>query len=222
MIRVLLVDDQSLVRQAFALMLSVEDDIQLVGQCGNGADAVAASGGCDVVLMDIEMPVLNGIEATRRIRATHPAVEVIVLTTFDRDDYLFEALDAGAAGFLLKNAEPEKLLESIRTVAGGGALLAPEVTRRVIAGAVRGRHALPPSSAGLERLTSRERGVLVLMAEGLSNAEIAERLVVGEATVKTHVSSCLAKLGVRDRVQAVIHAFEHGLVSPSDTGRSSS
>lgn len=221
MIRVLLVDDQTLVRQAFALMLSVEDDIRLVGQCGNGADAVAAADGCDVVLMDIEMPVLGGIEATRRIRATHPFVEVIVLTTFDRDDYLFEALDAGAAGFLLKNAEPEKLLESIRTVAAGGALLAPEVTRRVIAGAVQGRHAAPPPSAGLARLTSRERGVLVLMAGGLSNAEIAERLVVGEATVKTHVSSCLAKLGVRDRVQAVIHAFEHGLVTPYDPDRPS-
>lgn len=221
MIRVLLVDDQSMVRQAFALMLSVEDDIELVGQYGNGADAVAAAAGCDVVLMDIEMPVLNGLEATRRIRAAHGSVEVIVLTTFDRDDYLFEALDAGAAGFLLKNAEPEKLLESIRTVAAGGALLAPEVTRRVIAGAVQGRHAPPRPSPGLERLTARERDVLVLMAGGLSNAEIAERLIVGEATVKTHVSSCLSKLGVRDRVQAVIHAFEHGLVSPADPDRAS-
>ncbi len=216
MIRVLLVDDQSLVRQAFALMLSVEDDIALVGQCGNGEEAVAAAGQCDVVLMDIEMPVQNGIEATRHIRATHPHVEVIVLTTFDRDDYLFEALEAGAAGFLLKNAEPEKLLESIRTVSSGGALLAPEVTRRVIAGAVEGRRAAPTTSAGLQRLTSRERDVLALMAAGLSNAEIAGRLVVGEATIKTHVSSCLAKLDVRDRVQAVIHAFEHGVVAPSD------
>ncbi len=216
MIKVLLVDDQSLVRQAFALMLSVEDDIELVGQCGNGAEAIARAGVSDVVLMDIEMPVLNGIEATRRIRATHPTVEVIVLTTFDRDDYLFEALDAGAAGFLLKNAEPEKLLESIRTVAAGGALLAPEVTRRVIAGAVRSRRTVLTPSPGLQRLTPRERDVLVLMAAGLSNAEIAQRLVVGEATIKTHVSSCLSKLGVRDRVQAVIHAFEHGVVSPSE------
>lgn len=218
MIRVLLVDDQTLVRQAFALMLSVEDDIDLVGQCGNGAEAIAKAGLCDVVLMDIEMPVMNGIEATRRIRAEHPGTEVIVLTTFDRDDYLFEALEAGAAGFLLKNAEPEKLLESIRTVACGDALLAPEVTRRVIAGAVEQRRSEPTVSAGLQRLTSRERGVLVLMAAGLSNAEIAERLVVGEATVKSHVSSCLSKLGVRDRVQAVIHAFEHGLVSPGQSG----
>lgn len=221
MIRVLLVDDHTLVRQAFALMLSVEDDIHLVGQCGNGADAVAVAGTCDVVLMDIEMPVLNGIEATRRIKDRYPAVEVIVLTTFDRDDYLFEALDAGAAGFLLKNAEPEKLLESIRTVVVGGALLAPEVTRRVIAGAIKGRHAARPPSLGLERLTSRERDVLALMAGGLSNAEIARRLVVGEATIKTHVSSCLSKLGVRDRVQAVIHAFEHGVVSPIDPHRAS-
>lgn len=216
MIRVLLVDDQTLVRQAFALMLSVEDDIQLVGQCANGAEALKMAHLCDVVLMDIEMPVMNGLEATRRIRAVHHPAEIIVLTTFNRDDYLFEALDAGAAGFLLKNAEPEKLLESIRTVAAGDALLAPEVTRRVIAGAVEGRRASLTPSAGLHALTSRERDVLVLMAAGLSNAEIASRLIVGEATVKTHVSSCLSKLGVRDRVQAVIHAFDHGLVSPGD------
>lgn len=214
MIRVLLVDDHTLVRQAFALMLSVEEDITLVGQCGNGAEALKLADACDVILMDIEMPVLNGLEATRRVRAAHPHVEVIVLTTFDRDDYLFEALDAGAAGFLLKNAEPEMLLESIRTVAAGDGLLAPEVTRRVIAGAVAGRRAAHTPSAALGRLTARERDVLALMAAGLSNAEIAERLVVGESTIKTHVSSCLAKLGVRDRVQAVIHAFEHGLVSP--------
>ncbi len=219
MIKVLLVDDQRLVRQAFALMLSVEDDIQLVGQCGNGEEAVASAGRCDIVLMDIEMPVLNGIEATRRIRATHPQVEVIVLTTFDRDDYLFAALEAGAAGFLLKNAEPEKLMESIRTVAAGDALLAPEVTRRVIAGAIEGRREAPTSSPGLQRLTARERDVLTLMAAGLSNAEIAGRLVVSEATIKTHVSSCLAKLDVRDRVQAVIHAFEHGLVSPGNSNQ---
>ncbi|RMB60258.1 DNA-binding response regulator [Tessaracoccus antarcticus] len=210
----LLVDDQTLVRQAFALMLSVEDDIELVGQCANGAEALAMAHTADIVLMDIEMPVMNGVEATRRIRAANLA-EVIMLTTFDRDDYLFEALRCGAAGFLLKNAEPEKLLESIRVVAGGGALLAPEVTRRVIEGAVHGARTAPAPSPGLARLTERERGVLVLMARGLSNAEIAARLVVGDATVKTHVSSCLSKLGVRDRVQAVIHAYEHGLISPT-------
>ena len=218
MIRVVLADDQSLVRQAFSLMLSVEDDISVVGQCANGAEAVAMVDdlGCDVVLMDIEMPVMNGIDATRAIRDAGRA-EVIVLTTFDRDDYLMEALRAGAAGFLLKNAEPEKLLESIRTVAAGGALLAPEVTRRVIAEAVGARSACPSPSEAMGRLTERERrAVLVLMARGMSNAEIAAHLVVGDATVKTHVSSCLSKLGVRDRVQAVIHAYEHGLVSPTD------
>lgn len=215
MTRVLLVDDQAMVRSAFALMLSVEDDIELVGQCGDGLQAIelAASTECDVILMDIEMPRLDGIEATRTIRAAG-GPEVIVLTTFDRDDYLFEALQAGAAGFLLKNAEPEKLLESIRTVASGGALLAPEVTRRVIAEAVAGRRQPVRSSPGLARLTDRERDVLVHMARGLSNLEIAEELFVGEATVKTHVSACLAKLRVRDRVQAVIHAFQHGLVPP--------
>lgn len=216
MIRILLVDDQVMVRRAFALMLSVEDDFELVGECGTGSEAVAlaTTSGADVVLMDIEMPDMDGIEATRRITATN-GPEVIVLTTFDRDDYLFEALRAGAAGFLLKNAEPERLVESIRTVADGGALLAPEVTRRVIQEAVSGRRRPAGTSPQLASLTSRERDVLVLVARGLSNHEIAEELFVGETTVKTHVSSCLAKLGVRDRVQAVIHAYENGLVSPS-------
>lgn len=216
MIRVLLVDDQTLVRQAFALMLRVEDDVELVGQFGTGAEAVEAvrTTRPDVVLMDIEMPGISGIEATRRIRADGDA-QVIILTTFDRDDYLFEALSAGAAGFLLKNAEPEKLLETVRTVAAGGALLAPEVTARVIAEAVAGGRRRPDDDPGIARLTEREREVLQLMASGLSNAEIAHYLVVGEATVKTHVSACLAKLGARDRVQAVIHAFRHGLAEAS-------
>ncbi len=213
MIRVLLTDDQSLVRQAFALMLSVEDDIELVGQCANGQEALDAvrAKRVDVCLMDIEMPVMNGIEATAAIRALPEAPEVVILTTFDRDDYLFEALQAGAAGFLLKNTEPENLLESIRTVAAGGALLAPEVTRRVISRAVTSAPRPTEPSPGIARLTDREREVLVLMARGLSNGEIAKELFLGEATVKSHVSSCLSKLGVRDRVQAVVHAFEHGL-----------
>ncbi|MDF1486853.1 response regulator [Tessaracoccus caeni] len=207
--RVALVDDQALIRKAFALMLSVEDDIELVGEASDGHEAIAlaARTAPDVILMDIQMPRVDGLTATREIRAGGRS-QVIVLTTFDRDDYLFEALEAGAAGFLLKNCEPERLLEAIRTVADGGALLAPEVTRRVIAQAVHGRRETTPHPA-LDHLTARERDVLTAMAKGLSNAEIAEELVVSEATVKTHVSSCLTKLGVRDRVQAVIFAYEH-------------
>lgn len=213
MIRIALVDDQALIRRAFALMLSVEDDVELVGEAADGAAAaeLARTEAPDIILMDIEMPRMTGLEATRLIRASGPA-QVIILTTFDRDDYLFDALEAGAAGFLLKNCEPERLLEAIRIVADGGALLAPEVTRRVISQAVAAKRpaAVPPHPA-LARLTQRERDVLIAMAQGRSNAEIAEDLFVSEATVKTHVSSLLAKLDVRDRVQAVIFAFEHGL-----------
>ncbi|MFV0428857.1 MAG: response regulator [Arachnia sp.] len=210
--RVLLVDDQTMVRRAFGLMLSVEDDIELVGECANGTEAVAACEGLrpDIALMDIEMPEMNGIDATREVVAGTDT-EVIVLTTFDRDDYLFDALEAGAAGFLLKNAEPEKLLESIRTVASGAALLAPEVTRRVIQQAVSGHRRTAPDTQRIERLSERELEVLTLMARGLSNAEIAADLFLGGATVKTHVSAVLGKLGVRDRVQAVIAAFRHGI-----------
>ena len=213
-IRVALVDDQSLLRKAFALMLSVEDDIELVGEAGDGREAIglAQETRPDIILMDIQMPGLDGLQATRAIVGAGYA-QVIVLTTFDRDDYLFEALKAGAAGFLLKNCEPERLLEAIRTVAEGGALLAPEVTRRVIAEAVNG-HKKTPDHPALTYLTAREAEVLSAIARGLSNQEIAETLVVSEATVKTHVSSCLAKLGVRDRVQAVIFAYENGLVCP--------
>ncbi|PIE20978.1 MAG: DNA-binding response regulator [Arachnia propionica] len=209
MIRVMLVDDHAMVRRAVAMMLSVEPDIELVAECGDGAEALAA---CrqhrpDVVLMDIEMPVLNGIEATKQIAEL---AAVIILTTFDRDDYLFDALAAGAAGFLLKNAEPEKLLDSIRTIAAGDALLAPEVTKRVIARAMHARPQPTPID-GLGELSARETEVLQLLAEGLSNVEIAQRLFVSEATVKTHVSACLTKLGVRDRVQAAILALRAGL-----------
>lgn len=212
MIRIALVDDQALVRRAFSLMLSVEDDLELVGEAtdGQGAVELAASASPDIMLMDVEMPRMNGLEATALITAS-TATRVIILTTFDRDDYLFEALEAGASGFLLKNCEPERLLEAIRTVADGGALLSPEVTRRVIEQAVQGARPTRRPHPVVDRLTQRELDVLAAMAQGRSNAEVAEALFLSEATVKSHVSSCLSKLGVRDRVQAVIFAFEHGL-----------
>lgn len=220
MIRVALVDDQALIRRAFSLMLSVEPDIELVGEAGDGAAALelAREKQPDLFLMDIEMPGMTGLEATAAICA-ETASKVIMLTTFDRDDYLFSALEAGASGFLLKNCEPERLLEAIHTVAGGGALLAPEVTRRVIEQAVQGAPQ-PPSAPhpALARLTEREMDVLVAMAGGRSNSEIAAGLFVSEATVKTHVSSLLGKLGVRDRVQAVILAYENGIVTPHPKG----
>ncbi|OLT21553.1 DNA-binding response regulator [Ornithinimicrobium sp. CNJ-824] len=221
----LLVDDQPLLLQGFSMILSVEDDLQVVGQATDGELAVAAVAELapDVVLMDVQMPRLDGIEATRRIVAEHPAVRVVILTTFDRDDYLFDALAAGASGFLLKNADPDDLVDAVRAAAHGHALLAPEVTRRVIerstghdAGPATGAES--PGGAGegipLPSLTQREREVLVLVARGLSNAEIAREAYVSEATVKTHVSNVLAKLGVRDRVQAVVAAYEAGLVAP--------
>ena len=224
-IRVLLVDDQPLLLQGFAMILSVEEDIEVVGQVDDGAkvvDAVAALRP-DVILMDVQMPVLDGIEATRRVVAAHPEVKVVILTTFDRDDYLFDALEAGASGFLLKNADPDDLVDAVRAVAHGHALLAPEVTMRVISRMTGGdTPAGHPGEGGAEAgdriplpsLTDREREVLTLLARGLSNAEIAREAYVSEATVKTHVSNVLAKLGVRDRVQAVVAAYEARLVRP--------
>ncbi len=212
MIRVLLVDDQHLVRSGFRMILQAEDDLTVVGEAANGREAVdlVARASPDVVLMDVQMPVMDGLAATRAIAATGgPAV--LILTTFDRDDYLFEALRAGASGFLLKNAPPEDLVAAVRTVAEGNGLLAPEVTRRVIAECGRSRGALTPP-AEIAQLTERELEVLRLVAEGLSNAEIAERLYLGEATVKTHVSNLLLKLQLRDRVKAVVYAYEHGIV----------
>lgn len=228
-IRVALVDDQSLVRSGFAMVLSVEDDIEVIGQASDGAEAVelVTSQRPDVVLMDVQMPVLDGIEATRQIVAADLA-KVIILTTFDRDDYLFAALQAGASGFLLKNADPDALVGAIRTVADGHALLAPEMTVKVIARLAEGER--PASSAAvpgtaseapasveppIDPLTSRELEVLALLAEGMSNAEIAGTLFVGEATVKTHVSHVLAKIGARDRVQAVVYAHRAGLTRPT-------
>jgi DNA-binding NarL/FixJ family response regulator len=215
-VRVLLVDDQQLVRSGFRMILSVEDDVEVVGEAADGAEAVekARQTRPDVVLMDVQMPGTDGIEATRQVVAEDLG-RVVILTTFDRDDYLFDALRAGASGFLLKNSDPETLVEAVRAVADGHALLAPEVTKRVIqrmTSSDSARHAPPAPAPGLELLTDREREVLVLLAEGLSNAEIARRLFVGEATVKTHVSSCLAKLQLRDRVQAVVWVHRAGLL----------
>lgn len=211
-IRVLLVDDQQLVRTGFRMILSVADDIEVTGEATNGSQAIeqVAALRPDVVLMDVQMPVMDGIEATRRLAEQ---TRVVILTTFDQDDYLFDALAAGAAGFLLKNSGPEMLLEAVRSVAQGHALLSPEVTTRVIAQMNRHRAApgRPDAIAEVD-LTERETEVLVAMARGLSNAEIARELFVGEATVKTHVSNLLAKLGVRDRVQAVAWAYRHHLV----------
>jgi DNA-binding NarL/FixJ family response regulator len=216
--RVLLVDDQALVRGGFRMILEVEPDLEVVGEAADGAGGVAEAARLrpDVVLMDVQMPGLDGIAATARVVAAGTG-RVVVLTTFDSDEHLFAALRAGASGFLLKNADPDDLVAAVRAVARGHALLAPEVTRRVVE-----RFAAPSGAAFrpelLADLTERERGVLVLLARGLSNAEIAAELFLGEATVKTHVSRVLLKLGVRDRVQAVVLAYESGLVRPGDDG----
>ncbi len=213
-LRVLLVDDQALVRSGFAMILSVEEGIEVVGEAADGEQAVAAAAELrpDVVLMDVQMPVMDGVRATEKIVAAGHG-RVVVLTTFDRDDYLFDALRAGASGFLLKNADPDDLVDAVRKVAEGHALLAPEVTTRVISRFAGGRSvAYRPDL--LEALTDREREVLELLAAGLSNSEIAATLFLGEATVKTHVSRVLTKLDLRDRVQAVVFAYESGLVAP--------
>ncbi|MCC3272367.1 response regulator transcription factor [Arthrobacter zhangbolii] len=234
-IRVLLADDQALVRAGFAMMLSVEEEIEVVGQVANGRDAVefAAANPVDVILMDVQMPVLDGIRATEQVVAAGTA-KVIILTTFERDDYLFDALRAGASGFLLKNADPDDLVAAVHAVACGHALLAPEMTVRVIerfasqqrdetaAADAAGPASPVPSPAAretqklLDSLTSREREVLVNVAAGRSNAEIAAGMFVAEATVKTHVSNLLAKIQVRDRVQAVVFAYESGLILAGD------
>jgi DNA-binding NarL/FixJ family response regulator len=214
MTRVLLVDDQALVRTGFRVIVDVQPDLEVVGEAGDGEEgiALAASLAPDVVCMDVQMPGLDGLEATRRITAGAGAPAVLVLTTFDRDDYLFQALEAGASGFLLKTASPEQLVEAVRVLAAGDALLSPAVTRRVIE-RFGTREAAGPDAV-LDVLTDREADVFRLLAEGLSNAEIAGRLYVGEATVKTHVSNILLKLGVRDRVQAVVHAYRSGFARP--------
>jgi DNA-binding NarL/FixJ family response regulator len=215
-IRVLVVDDQSLVRAGFVKLLEPEPDLRVVGEAGDGSEAVEAAVRTrpDVVLMDIRMPRLDGFEATRRIRAGRAAPRVLVLTTYDLDEYVFDAIKAGASGFLLKDAPADQLIAGIRVVAAGDALLAPAVTKRLIEEFAR-RPAPPPEGPlELAELTAREREILTLIARGLTNSEIAGDLVVGESTIKTHVGNILSKLGLRDRVQAVVLAYETGLVRP--------
>jgi DNA-binding NarL/FixJ family response regulator len=219
MTTVLVVDDQTLVRTGFAMILDAEPDIEVVGEAADGAEAVAAARRLqpDVVLMDIRMPVMDGVEATRLIAGPDVAEpqKVIILTTFDLDEYVFDALRAGASGFLLKDTPPEELAAAVRIVAAGDALLAPSITRKLVAEfASRPEPTSTHRTADLEQLTEREREVLVLMARGLSNGEIAGELIVGETTVKTHVGRILMKLHLRDRVQAVVLAYEIGLVRP--------
>ncbi|MBJ6639614.1 response regulator transcription factor [Streptomyces sp. DHE7-1] len=217
-IRVLIADDQQMVRQGFTVLLDTKPGIQVVGQAVHGLDAIAKVRELapDVVLMDIRMPELGGIEATRRITTDHPDIRVLVLTTFDLDEYVYQALRAGASGFLLKDASAEQLAEAVRVVAAGDALLAPGITRRLIAEFSRlDGTPRPPLMRRVGDLTERETEVLTLIAQGLSNAEIAGRLVVAEQTVKTHVGRILVKLGLRDRTQAAVFAYESGLVRPS-------
>ncbi|MDT0448191.1 response regulator transcription factor [Streptomyces hesseae] len=218
-IRVLIADDQVMVRQGFTVLLDAEPDIEVVGQAVDGLDAVARAAELDpdVVLMDIRMPELGGIEATRRIaEAPDSRAKVLVLTTFDLDEYVYEALRAGASGFLLKDASAAELAQAVRVVAAGEALLAPNITKRLIAEFSRISGTAPaPSQARIGELTERETEVLSLVARGLSNAEIAGALVVAEQTVKTHVSRILLKLGLRDRTQAAVFAYDTGLVRPS-------
>ncbi|WP_328673546.1 response regulator transcription factor [Streptomyces sp. NBC_00322] len=216
-IRVLIVDDQIMVREGFSVLLNAMPDIEVVGEAVNGREAVAkvAELAPDVVLMDIRMPELNGIEATREIVAAHADSKVLVLTTFDLDEYVYQALRAGASGFLLKDASARQLADGVRVVAAGEALLAPTVTRRLITEFSKlSQTPRPPALAQVGDLTERETEVLVLIAQGLSNAEIASHLVVAESTIKTHVSRVLVKLGLRDRTQAAVFAYEARLVTP--------
>jgi DNA-binding NarL/FixJ family response regulator len=211
-IRVLVADDQSMVRAGFRMLLSGEEDIEVVAEATNGLEAVekAKRFAPTIVLMDIRMPELDGLEATRRVLAADPSARILILTTFDLDEYIYEALRAGASGFVLKDEPPEQLIAAIRTVAAGDALLSPAVTKRVIAEFARARRSEPP--AGLDELTPRELEILRLIATGLSNAEIGEELYISETTVKTHVTHVLQKLDLRDRVQAVVLAHQTGLL----------
>ena len=222
-VRVLIVDDQALVRAGFRMILEAQDDLEVVGEAGDGEEAarLAVRERPDVVLMDVRMPRLDGIAATRTIVAELPRTRVLVLTTFDLDDYVYDALLAGASGFLLKDVGRDDLVAAVRVVAAGDALLAPGVTRRLLGDFVRSRSAArgpgPQGGAALAMLTPRERDTLALLARGLSNAGIASELVVSEHTVKTHVGNVLMKLGLRDRVHAVIYAYEHDVVRPGSS-----
>jgi DNA-binding NarL/FixJ family response regulator len=215
-IRVLVADDQSLVRGGFRMLLTGEPDLEIVAEASNGLEAVdkAARFHPTVILMDIRMPELDGLEATRRILAADEEARILILTTFDLDEYVFEALRSGASGFVLKDEPPEQLLAAIRTVAAGDALLSPSITKRVIQQFTRLPRAGPPKE--FDELTSREQEVFRLIADGLSNAEIGERLFISDTTVKTHITHILQKLGLRDRVQAVVLAYEAGLVRPGE------
>jgi DNA-binding NarL/FixJ family response regulator len=218
-IRVLLCDDQALVRGGFRMILEARPDLEVVGEAEDGLQAVELAGQTepDVILMDVRMPNIDGVEATRRIVERGSGARVIVLTTYDLDEYVYDAIRSGASAFLLKDVQPTQLVEAIRIVAAGDALLAPSVTRRLLDRFARSLPGRQPAPASLSTLTEREVEVLRLLASGLSNAELSERLFVSEATVKTHVSSLLRKLEVRDRVQAVILAYEAGLVRPASS-----
>ena len=220
-VRVLLVDDDALMRAGLRAVLSSDETVEVVGEAADGRDAVERSRRLvpDVVLMDVRMPRLDGISATREILAASPSTKVLVLTTFEEDEYIFGALSAGASGFLLKRSRPEELIAAIHTVAAGEALLSPSVTRRVIDRTARRVGLAEPSAERLEELTPRERDVLDLVARGLTNREIADSLVIEESTVKTHVKRILMKLELRDRVHAVILAYESGLLRPGEPRR---
>jgi DNA-binding NarL/FixJ family response regulator len=227
-LRVVIADDQKLVRAGFGMILGAQPDIEVVGEAGDGAEAIRVVRATrpDVVLMDVRMPELDGLAATRELLAEGPAgrhvPKILILTTFDIDDYVYEALAVGASGFLLKDTPPEQLVEAVRSVAAGESLLAPSVTRRLIEHFVETRVTREQPPDGMEELTPRELEVFKLIARGLSNIEIARELVVSEATVKTHVARILLKLGLRDRVQVVVVAYESGLVRPgADAGRTS-
>ena len=215
-IRVVVADDQGMVRSGFSVLLNAQPDIEVIGEAVNGQEAIAHATSLhpDVILMDVRMPVLDGLQATRAITAMPDPPKILVLTTFDLDDYVYEALRAGASGFLLKDTSATELANAVRLVAAGDALLAPGVTRRLIAEFARMGAPRAPTRKQIEGLTERESEVLALVARGMSNAEIADHLVVAEQTIKTHVGRILMKLGLRDRTQAVVLAYESGLVHP--------